>query len=33
MKGGNATGTCKVKGNPDQSTSFDCVGTYIPGKA
>jgi hypothetical protein len=28
MKGGKANGTCKAKGNPDQSTSFDCMGTY-----
>jgi hypothetical protein len=30
MKGGKANGTCKAKGNPDQSTSFDCMGTYTP---
>jgi len=30
MKGGKASGTCKAKGNPDQSTSFDCMGTYTP---
>jgi hypothetical protein len=30
MKGGKASGTCKGKGNPDQSTSFDCTGTYTP---
>jgi hypothetical protein len=30
MKGGKASGTCKAKGNPDQSTSFDCTGTYVP---
>ena len=28
MKGGKANGTCKAKANPDQSTSFDCMGTY-----
>ncbi len=31
MKGGSASGTCKATGNPDQSTSFDCMGTYTPG--
>ncbi len=31
MKGGKASGTCKAKGNPDQSVSFDCMGTYTPG--
>ncbi len=30
MKGGKASGTCTAKGNPDQSTSFDCMGTYTP---
>ena len=30
MKGGKASGTCNAKGNPDQSTSFDCMGTYTP---
>ena len=30
MKGGKASGTCKATGNPDQSTSFDCMGTYTP---
>ena len=30
MKGGKANGTCKAKANPDQSTSFDCMGTYTP---
>ena len=32
MKGGKASGTCTAKGNPDQSTSFDCTGTYTPAK-
>ena len=31
MKGGKASGTCKAKGNADQSVSFDCMGTYTPG--
>jgi len=30
MKSGKASGTCKAKGNSDQSTSFDCMGTYTP---
>ena len=30
MKGGKANGTCNAKANSDQSTSFDCMGTYIP---
>ena len=30
MKGGKANGTCKANANPDQSTSFDCMGTYTP---
>ena len=30
MKGGKASGTCIAKGNPDQSVSFDCMGTYTP---
>jgi hypothetical protein len=30
MKGGKASGTCKAKGNSDQSVSFDCLGTYTP---
>jgi hypothetical protein len=30
MKGGKANGACKAKANPDQSTSFDCMGTYTP---
>ena len=30
MKGGKANGTCKAKANPDQGTSFDCMGTYTP---
>jgi hypothetical protein len=30
MKGGRASGTCKAQGNPDQSISFDCTGTYTP---
>ncbi|HEY1272046.1 MAG TPA: hypothetical protein VGF08_08680 [Terriglobales bacterium] len=30
MKGGKASGTCTAKGNPDGSTSFDCMGTYKP---
>jgi hypothetical protein len=30
MKGGKANGTCKATSNPDQSTSFDCMGTYTP---
>lgn len=30
MKGGKASGTCTAKGNPDQSVSFDCMGTYAP---
>jgi hypothetical protein len=30
MKGGKASGTCIAKGNPDGSTSFDCMGTYTP---
>ena len=30
MKGGKANGTCKAKGNHDQSTAFDCMGTYSP---
>jgi len=30
MMGGKANGTCKAKANPDQSTSFDCMGTYSP---
>ncbi|MBV9623007.1 MAG: hypothetical protein JOZ14_03405 [Acidobacteria bacterium] len=30
MKGGQASGTCKAKGNADGSTSFDCLGTYTP---
>jgi hypothetical protein len=28
MKGGKANGTCKAKANSDQSTAFDCMGTY-----
>jgi hypothetical protein len=31
MKGGKASGTCKATANSDQSTSFDCMGTYTPG--
>jgi len=30
MMGGKANGTCKAKANPDQSTSFDCMGTNSP---
>ena len=30
MKGGKANGTCKANANPDQSTAFDCMGTYTP---
>ena len=30
MKGGKASGTCKAKGNADQTVSFDCMGTYTP---
>ena len=30
MKGGKANGTCKAKGNSDQTVSFDCMGTYTP---
>jgi hypothetical protein len=25
-----ASGTCKAKGNADESKSFDCMGTYTP---
>ncbi len=28
MKGGKASGTCTGKGNPDQSTTWDCTGDY-----
>ena len=32
MKGGKVLGggTCKAKGNADESKSFDCMGTYTP---
>jgi hypothetical protein len=30
MKGGKARGTCTAKGNADGTTSFDCMGTYMP---
>jgi hypothetical protein len=28
LKGAKAHGTCKGAGNPDQSATWDCTGTY-----
>jgi len=32
FKGGKGEGTCKGKGNADGTATWDCEGTYIPGK-
>jgi hypothetical protein len=32
LKGVKGKGTCKGKGSPDGSTTFDCTGTYTVGK-
>ena len=32
FKGMTGSGTCKAKGNPDGSSTFDCTGTYVMGK-